>query len=191
MTGGRAKSGVSSGKDADRVKTKTKNDGGGEYLVIHQPNVLRRKVGRLVVDAAALERAEAALRALAVSYPEELQRGAKAAQAAWEAWSAAFDDATLKQALASIVHDIKGQAGSFDFPLATEIARSLGIVLRNDAERITALRPVVEAHLGALQAVASQGITGDGGAQGAALIAGLRKTLEKFGLDPDDGVTPA
>jgi HPt (histidine-containing phosphotransfer) domain-containing protein len=182
---------VSSGKDADRVKTETKNDGGGEYLVIHQPNMLRRKVGRLVVDAAALERAEAALRALAVSYPEELQRGAKAAQAAWEVWSAALDDATLRQALASIVHDIKGQAGSFDFPLATEIARSLGIVLRNNAERIAALRPVVEAHLGALQAVASQGITGDGGAQGAALIAGLRKTLEKFGLDPDDGVTPA
>jgi HPt (histidine-containing phosphotransfer) domain-containing protein len=172
-----------------KFRTETKNDGGGDYLVIHQPNTLRQKVGRLAVDPVALERAEAALRDLAASYPAELARNAKAAQAAWEAWRRTLADEALKTTLVMAIHDIKGQAGSFGFPLATEVARSLGIVLRNDAEKIARLAPAIDAHLGALIAIAVQMITDDGGRLGADLIAGLRMTLEKFGLDPDDTLT--
>jgi hypothetical protein len=174
-----------------KFRTETKNDGGGDYLVIHQPNALRQKIGRIAVDPAALERAEAALRVIAATYPAELARNAKTAQAAWEAWRDAIDNEALKTPLVVVVHDIKGQAGGLGFPLATEVARSLGIVLRNEAAKIAALRPVIDAHIGALNAIASQAITDDGGQIGADLIAGLRRSLEKFGLDPDDGVIPA
>jgi hypothetical protein len=171
-----------------KYRTETRNDGGGDYLVIHRPNTLRQKVGKVGVDPAALERAEAALKQLAEHYPAVLAESAKAAQAAWSAWRGALADEALKQSLAVIAHDIRGQAGSFGYPLATEVARSLGIVLRNDAGRIEALVPVIDAHIGALAVIAARAITDDGGSAGAELMAGLRLTLEKFGLNPDEGL---
>jgi hypothetical protein len=172
-----------------KFKTETRNDGGGDYLVIHPPNTLRQKVGRVGVDPAALERAEAALKALAATYPAVLARNAKSALAAWEAWRQALADDALKTKLVVIVHDIRGQAGSLGYPLATDVARSLGIVLRNDPAKIATLLPVIDAHVGALNAIAARAITDDGGKLGAELMAGLRMTLEKFGLDPNDGLT--
>jgi hypothetical protein len=173
-----------------KYRTETKNDGGGDYLVIHRPNTLRQKVGRVAIDPEVLARAEAALKALAVGYPEVLAASAKAAQSAWAEWRPALADAALKTRLQVIAHDVRGQAGSFGYPLATEVARSLGIVLRNDAAKMATLVPVIDAHIGALNAIASRAISDDGGALGAELIAGLRLTLEKFGLDPNDGLTP-
>jgi hypothetical protein len=171
-----------------KLRTETRNDGGGDYLVIHQPNVLRAKVGRVSVDPAALERAEAALEALSSTYPEELTRNARGVEALWASWRAAPDEEG-KLRLVMLVHDIKGQAGSLGYPLATEVARSLGIVLKLDAQRIAGLQPVVDAHIGAIKAIAAQRISGDGGATGRDLIEGLRTILGKFGLDPNDGLT--
>jgi len=173
-----------------KFRTETKNDGGGDYLVIHRPNTLRQKIGKIAIDPQALERAEAALKALAVNYPAVLAANAKSAQAAWAEWRPALADESLKLRLSIIVHDIRGQAGTLGYPLATEVARSLGIVLHNEADKMATLVPVIDAHIGALNAIASRGITDDGGPIGAELIAGLRRTLEKFGLDPNDGLTP-
>ncbi|MCM0019490.1 MAG: response regulator [Tagaea sp.] len=86
-------------------------------------------------------------------------------------------------------HDVKGQAGSFGYRLATDIAhslvRSLTPVLeefgrRND--RQLALRHLLSAHVDALKLIANQRIKGDGGAEGRDLLDELE--AKRFKLDP-------
>jgi CheY-like chemotaxis protein len=86
-------------------------------------------------------------------------------------------------------HDIKGQAGSFGYRLATDIAQSLVRVVipilddfdRRD-DRPVALRILLSAHVEALKVVSSQRIKGDGGAEGRELLAELDARRAKFGL---------
>ncbi len=74
-------------------------------------------------------------------------------------------------------HDIKGQAGSFGYRLATDVAHSLVRVLtpvlddfarRN--ERPVVLGKLLSAHVNALKIVSHQRIKGDGGAEGRELL---------------------
>jgi len=154
-----------------KVWTEIKNDGGGDYEVIHMPNTLRAKVGSVSLDAAAIERAEEALRSIADSYPDELARNVAAIASAWLEWQATPADDVSKNRLATVAHDIKGQAGAFNYPLAADVATSLGVVLRHDAARLTYLHAIVKAHIDALTAISVRKITGDGGPVGRELIA--------------------
>lgn len=82
-------------------------------------------------------------------------------------------------------HDIKGQGGTFGYPLLTEIAGSLckliETLLSMDAARnLTPLRKTaVDMHVRALQLVHANRLTGQGGDAGRKLIDGLRAVVAK------------
>jgi CheY-like chemotaxis protein len=91
-------------------------------------------------------------------------------------------DALFKKA-----HDLKGQAGSFDYGLATDLAAVLCALLRPVREEFSRrnlqsqqLKAVLQANVGALQLIARENMKGDGGAEGRALLAQMdtkRRTL--------------
>lgn len=110
------------------------------------------------LDPVALARAEAALAALSDNYL---------------AWADA-DLARLRAALDpfrpdmlfTIAHDMKGQAGTFGFPLVTELANSLCRLLEGDRDDVARATLLVEL----LGEAVSRRLDGDGGEDGRRLI---------------------
>lgn len=84
-------------------------------------------------------------------------------------------------------HDVKGQAGSFGYRLATDIAHSLVLALTPVLEsfdhrdrRKLALRHLLGTHVAALKLVANQRIKGDGGDEGRELLDELEAKRAKL-----------
>lgn len=75
---------------------------------------------------------------------------------------------------------IKSQAGTFGFPLATQIAKSLTDFCRDHPLPNVEQLLVMRKHIDALMAVFQNQIMGDGGAIGAELTDGLLKLVDKF-----------
>jgi len=67
--------------------------------------------------------------------------------------------------LYSIAHNIKGQGGSFNYPLVTRIGQSLCrfIAEAGEMELQETELPIVQAHLDALKLILEQRISGEGG----------------------------
>jgi hypothetical protein len=148
--------------------------------IIHRPNDLAKKVGRVALDPEKLKKAQAVVAALAEDYLPRLLEDTRRLASGWK--ESARDRQGLDQ-LHRMAHDIKGQGTTFGYPLATAVAGALCKLFTSDIFAHPKAREVVDAHVAALVAIASEPITGDGGAVGAALIEGLRQTREKLGLD--------
>lgn len=125
------------------------------------------------IDAEMLARAEAAVAEMAAGYPEwATQDLAQLREAA--ATLRASPTAEQGYALYVLVHDMKGQGGSFGYPLISAIAGSLCRLLH----RRTAFGPrhfaAIDAHLDAAGSVLAQRMAGDQAAAGAVLTAELQ-----------------
>ena len=124
---------------------------------------------------ALLARAEAALAELEASYPERLRADVAAIEAAARRLDEDPGPAAC-DALYDLVHDLKGQAGTFGYPLITEIGDHLCHYLRRCREAGAAPEgTVVRLHVRALAAVAGEDLRGDGGETGRRLCAGLAR----------------
>jgi HPt (histidine-containing phosphotransfer) domain-containing protein len=128
--------------------------------------------GGFELDAEALARAEAAVAALSDDYlawvRADLARLAGAVAALRDAGAPCRPAAA--EAVFAIAHDIKGQAGTFGYPLLTRLGAELCRQVR--AAAMADLAPI-EALAAAMAQVVAHGLTGDGGAAGAALLARL------------------
>lgn len=98
-----------------------------------------------------------------------------------------WDRAGTWRLLRKKAHDVKGQAGSFGYRLATDVAQSLVASVtpiledferRN--ERRLALQTLLGAHVDALKIIARQRIKGDGGAEGRELLGELEAQRLRF-----------
>jgi len=82
-----------------------------------------------------------------------------------------------------IAHDIRGQAGSFDFPLISAAAGSLSKFvdkLRNDPpDQAPEVVSLIEVHAATMQLLLSQNRKGAGGPAEAQILDGLTKAVEK------------
>lgn len=148
--------------------------------IIHRPNTLAEKVGRVTLDAEKLKKARDAVAALAQDYLPRLLEESRRLAARWK--ETAGDQASLDD-LQLLAHDIKGQGTTFGYPLATAVAAALCKLFTREVLAHPKARDAVDAHIAALVAIASEPIAGDGGTIGAALIEGLRQAREKLGLD--------
>lgn len=117
------------------------------------------------LDPDALARAEAALQRLSSQYLQ----WAAADLAELEANLAQLPgDASALQRMFVVAHDMKGQAGTFGYPLVTELGNRLCRLIEaggdggDVAALVTALHQVIDGHL-----------VGDGGEAGRALLDGL------------------
>ena len=108
-----------------------------------------------------LARAEAALARLSSDYLDWVAADLATARAC-------LDSGDLSR-LYTIVHDIKGQAGTFGYPLVSTIGARLCQMLHAPSPPRTGLSRLLQA----MQTVIADRLEGDGGAQGRELLARL------------------
>jgi hypothetical protein len=72
-------------------------------------------------------------------------------------------------------HELRGLAGSFGYPLVSEIALSLCRFLEQSKGRTSACNEVIIAHVDAIRAVVHERVGADGGTLGRDLADGLRQ----------------
>lgn len=149
-------------------------------------NRLREKTAGLSSEKAeipleALEAAEKALSKMAEDYPDWVKGLIGKLQ---EQHGRCVDTPEKRrecfEQIAMIAHDMKGQGGTFGYPLITAFADSLygftyikGDVTENQVE-------LVKAHLDAMRAVIRGRVSGDGGEVGKELTQSLNAAIEKY-----------
>ncbi|MFQ5346265.1 MAG: Hpt domain-containing protein [Rhodothalassiaceae bacterium] len=79
-----------------------------------------------------------------------------------------------------IAHDMKGQGGTFGYPLITEFADSLHNFTTIRGDITDSMVELVKAHIDAMRAVIRGRVKGDGGEVGAQLKATLDQAIEKY-----------
>ena len=84
-----------------------------------------------------------------------------------------------------VAHDIKGYGTNVGYSLLTRFGDSLSLFLRKAEAPDDARVEVTRVHVEAMRLVLNEQITGDGGARGEALGAGLDKAVRKYLSDAD------
>lgn len=149
--------------------------------IITPPNVLKHKIGGPLgaLDPEAIARAEAALKSLGPQFDawmdEELER---LENARLNAAAAGYDPKSLTDVYAR-VHDIKGLAGTYEFPLVTRIAHSLCRLIDDEAARATAPKSLILAHLDAIKAAVKRRIRLETDPVGGPLVAELEMRVKE------------
>lgn len=81
-------------------------------------------------------------------------------------------------ALCWIAHDLKGLGSSAGFPLLATVGERLCRLLRDRRTADGAMLDLIDRHIDAMDLILSEPITGDGGAEGTALLDTLRAAPE-------------
>ena len=84
-----------------------------------------------------------------------------------------------------IAHDMKGQGGTFGYPLITNFGESLYKCTHKSEECSDNLVGLIKAHVDGMKAVIKGRVAGDGGEIGQELLASLEKAIEKYSADDD------
>jgi HPt (histidine-containing phosphotransfer) domain-containing protein len=151
--------------------------------IMNPPNFLRNKTKTMPGSLAELlAKADAAVGALKAEFEagaeERIRELMVIFKSRWE--SRVSRDAAIKE-MRQLCHDLKGEAGSFGYPLITQIADLFGDYLRETEAK--AQRPeAVKSYIDTFSLVWAQRIQGDGGQAGRQLIASLMRLNEKSGV---------
>ncbi len=94
----------------------------------------------------------------------ELQRLYAAARSGNVTWIDAVRD------MRGIAHDIKGQGGSFGYPMITQIGNSLSTLLKHEQLLSEPGLELLGEHVNALDTILDKAIEGDGGNLGARYV---------------------
>lgn len=168
---------------------KTSPDAGSaapsEAQFVTPPNYLKMKVGSGGIDKEAIKEAEIAVQVLghkmyAKWADDDLGRMRTSFE---ELKQTSLNDPDGVKKMLRICWDMKGLGGAFGYPLVTTITHYLSNYLEhclNDPNTPVSAA-VVTPHIDALYVVLSQKISGDGGAIGRELVAGLEKVVLKTG----------
>jgi chemotaxis protein histidine kinase CheA len=143
-----------------------------DHVVLRPPNRLKdlatRKVGlRDKSEAEAITRAEHALELLSVEFDSWMHDEIETLEAARQA--ASEGDVTTLDALYRSSHDIRGQAATFGFPLAGEIADGLCTLLERMGHR-SPPQALVDRHVEAIRAIVRENVRSRDHALGVAIV---------------------
>ena len=132
-------------------------------LVIRPPNTLRLKVGGGFggIDANAIAKAEAALKAMSSQFGQWLQDEITKLDAAQAAIRTQGLNAQTAEGLYFRAHDLKGLGTTYLYPLVTRLAGSLCKLLDDPSKRATAPERLLHAHIDAIKAVVRDQIQTD------------------------------
>jgi len=130
--------------------------------VIRPPNPLRAKVGGFGgIDANAIAKAEAALKAMSAQFGQWLQDEiVKLDQAQADIRAKGYTPETA-EALYFRAHDLKGLGATYQYPLVTRIAGSLCRLMDDGEKRMLAPVAILDAHIDAIRAVVRDEIQTD------------------------------
>lgn len=156
---------------------------GDKPEIIQPPNHVKDKVSvsSSGIDLDTLEKAEQLIAGMQDSYLEWVEEDLRKLQALEaDLDSAARPRGAVLKDIFSIAHDVKGQGGSFDYPLMTLIGNHLcRYIERLEGEATDKNIEVVKVHISALRLVIAQRMSGDGGKMGDNLIRGLEAAIAK------------
>lgn len=156
-----------------------------EAQFVTPPNYLKMKVGSGGIDKEALKEAEIAIQVLGHKmYAKWADDDLGRMRAAFdEMKQTSLDDPEGVKRMLRICWDMKGLGGTFGYPLVTTITHFLSNYLEHclSDSQARVSSAVVSPHIDALYVVLSQKISGDGGAIGRELVAGLEKVVLKTG----------
>lgn len=146
------------------------------------PHPLKSKVkGGGAPTAEMLARAEAAVAKMSDDYPawaaEEVEALAAVVDGL-EPGARRADDA-VRQAF-QMAHDMRGQGGSFGYPLMTRIANSCCRFLDRLETLDAGAVAILKTHINAMRAVIGNRVKGDGGPIGAKIADGLDAAVERY-----------
>ena len=150
--------------------------------LIERPNELKDKAGRppTAEELRVLEKAEQAMEKLGDKYVEAAGHDAANLLKALEKLKGDPGNPQLLDEIFQIAHDMKGQGGSFGYPLVSTIGYRLCRFIERVQNPGQLELAAITLHVEAMNLVVRSHIKGDGGEQGAALIKGLDMMLAKF-----------
>lgn len=131
--------------------------------VIRPPNTLRLKVGGGFggIDASAIAKAEAALKAMSSQFGQWLQDEITKLDAAQAAIREKGLNIETAEELYFRAHDLKGLGSTYQYPLVTRLAGSLCKLLDEPGKRAEAPQMLLDAHIDAIRAVVRDEIQTD------------------------------
>ena len=143
--------------------------------LIRRPNTLRSKVGGGFggIDAAAVARAEEALKALSSQFEQWLQDEIAKLDAAEAAIRNDGYTPENAETLYLRAHDLKGLGTTYQYPLVTRVAASLSRLIDDNARRMSAPWPLIEAHIAAIRAIVRDRIQDENHPVGVELASAL------------------
>lgn len=146
------------------------NEDDDKVVMITPPSTLRDKVRVRANSTMDFGAASDAIAKLGVEFVTRLPGELAVIRREFDAVRVAPADEIARERLFRRVHDLKGQAGTFDFKLITIVGNDLCRFLEQPVEMTARRLKVVEFHIEAMQRVAAQNITGTGGDQGMKMI---------------------
>jgi chemotaxis protein histidine kinase CheA len=153
----------------NRLKDKTAGLGGDKVITI---------------DEGALAAAEALFEQMAEDYPDWVNAILlKLTELHSRCVDSPENRRGLFEQIRAIAHDLKGQGGTFGYPLITTVATSLDrfVSLRHNIKDSHV--EITKAHIDAMRAVIRERIKGDGGEIGAALVKSMDTVIERYKQD--------
>jgi len=120
-----------------------------------------------------LAMAEAAIAALKDDYKNQLQVDTQRLSSIWAAGDPLDPDTECMEALFSIAHNLKGQAGTFGYDLVTLTAASLCELLHDGRPGMDKTKAIGQ-HVSVLNRIVEKNVVGTGGKMGAKVIEALQ-----------------
>lgn len=162
--------------EAYKIVQRVSDDGAHPYEEIEPVNNLGAKFG---LDGSAtlpkdlIARAEAAAKALSQQYPMLVQSEIERARTASATLAAAKSPESARQAAGKVfevAHDLKGQGGSYGFPLVSSIAASLCELSQRAKTFDAQLSKAVNVHIDAIALVINKMIKNPEDTEGQRLV---------------------
>ena len=133
------------------------------------------------ISAEALAKAEAALSDMSEDYPDWVGKLIDQLDGIHnECLEEGADRKVLFDKINAISHDMKGQGGTFGYPLITTFSDSLYTFSYSKGELTDDHVKVIKAHIDAMRAVIKGRVSGDGGEIGEQLTEGLKQAIGKY-----------
>ena len=148
-------------------------------------NVLKEKTagsgtGPATIDVAALNAATAALEKMAEDYPDWVAKNIEELRTHHVRCVDTPADRSRRYAMMrEIAHDMKGQGGTFGYPLMTTFATSLYDCTSPRSGTTDDHVEIIKSHIDSMSAVIKDRVKGSGGEIGKALTQGLKAAIDK------------
>ena len=136
------------------------------------------------ISVEAIQAAEAEFNKMAEDYPDWVKG---LIEELFDNYRRCIDTPELRHEKLAVIHDIahdmKGQGGTFGYPLITDFGDSLYKCTHKSEEASDNLVELIKAHIDGMKAVINGRVSGDGGDIGRELLESLEHAIKKYSTD--------